>query len=117
MHLPHQSILASPRFITAVLSLVGLCSASAAVGQRGTYFQHYVLRLFPVQERALPWHAVALLEEAANCILLQHVDGGYRFIHPLLQEHFASLDVKAVLEQETEQTKSSEDMPPQDRMT
>jgi hypothetical protein len=33
------------------------------------------------------------------------VGGGYRFIHPLLQEYFANLDVEAILEQDTGQTK------------
>ena len=55
-----------------------------------------------------PWHAIALLEEATNCILLQRVGGGYRFIHPLVQEYFASLDVEATLEQDTGQMKSPE---------
>ena len=57
----------------------------------GAYFQHYVLRLFLAHSRALPWNAVPFLEEVKRCILLQRVGGGYRFVHPLLQEYFASL--------------------------
>jgi MFS family permease len=57
----------------------------------GAYFRHYVLRLFLAQSRALPWTAVPFLEEVKRCILLQRVGGGYRFVHPLLQEYFASL--------------------------
>jgi hypothetical protein len=41
--------------------------------------------------RALPWNAVPFLEEAKRCILLQRVGSGYQFVHPLLQEYFASL--------------------------
>lgn len=55
------------------------------------YFQHYLLRFSLVRSYALPWHTVRLLEEAKACILLQRVGSGYRFIHPLLQEYFASL--------------------------
>ncbi len=55
------------------------------------YFQHYVLRWFLAQSRALPWRTVLFLEEAKGCILLQRVGGGYRFVHPLLQEYFSSL--------------------------
>ena len=55
------------------------------------YFKHYLLRLFLAHSRALPWRAIPFLEEAQVCILLQRVGGGYRFIHPLLQEYFASL--------------------------
>jgi hypothetical protein len=66
--------------------VVGLVSGG------GTYFQHDVHRWFLTQSRALPRRAVLFLEEETGCILLQRVGGGYRFIHPLLQEHFASLN-------------------------
>ncbi len=62
------------------------------------YFQHYILRLFLWQSGMLPWQTIPLLEEATNCILLQHVGGGYRFIHPLLQEHLV-LDEAVLLPQ------------------
>jgi hypothetical protein len=39
----------------------------------------------------MPWHYVRFLDEATERILLQRVGGGYRFIHPLFQEYFASL--------------------------
>lgn len=76
-------------------------------GGGAKYLQHYVLRFLLWRSSPFPWSAVPLLEEAADCILLQRVGGGYRFIHPLLQEHFASLDVEAMLKQDTGQTKSS----------
>jgi hypothetical protein len=62
------------------------------VGGGGGYSQQYVHRLFLTQSRALPRRAVLFLEEETGCILLQRVGGGYRFIHPLMQEHFASLN-------------------------
>jgi len=40
----------------------------------------------------MPWHYARLLEEATACILLQRVGGGYRFIPPLFQDFFASLN-------------------------
>ena len=70
------------------------------------YFQHYVLRLLLAHCHALLWRAIPFLEEATDCILLERVGGGYQFIHPLLQEHFASLDVEVILKQDTGQTKS-----------
>jgi hypothetical protein len=39
----------------------------------------------------MPWHYVRFLEEATERILLQRVGGGYRFIHPLFLDYFASL--------------------------
>jgi len=64
----------------------------------GAYFQHYVLRWFLAQSCALPWNAVPFLEEVKRCILLQRVGGGYRFVHPLLQEYFASLTLSLTIE-------------------
>lgn len=78
-------------------SLVGLLSGLFAGLLLGmvfgglAYVQHYLLRWSLASQRALPWRAVPLLEEATRCILLQRVGGGYRFIHPLLQAYFASL--------------------------
>jgi NACHT domain len=59
------------------------------------YFQHYLLRLVLAQSRILPWRTVPFLEEATECILLQRVGGGYRFIHPLFRDYFASLNTIA----------------------
>ena len=43
----------------------------------------------------MPWHAVRFLNEASERVLLQAVGGGYRFIHPLFQQYFASLHITA----------------------
>jgi NACHT domain len=59
------------------------------------YLQHYCLRLLLWSKRAMPWRVVRFLEEANEHILLQRVGGGYRFIHPLFQDYFASLDKAA----------------------
>lgn len=68
-----------------------LGSAGGLIFGGYVYLRHYLLRLFLAQSHVLPWRAVPLLEEVTACILLQRVGGGYRFIHPLLQEYFASL--------------------------
>lgn len=59
------------------------------------YFQHYLLRLVFAQGRTLPWRTVSFLEEATECIMLQRVGGGYRFIHALFRDYFASLNTIA----------------------
>lgn len=66
-------------------SVVGLIFGGAA------YLQHYTLRWLLARQHALPWRAVPFFEEMTNSILLQRVGGGYRFVHPLLQDYFASL--------------------------
>ena len=57
----------------------------------GAYLQHYILRFLLWRARSIPWHYVRFLDEAKERNLLQRVGGGYRFIHPLFQEYFASL--------------------------
>jgi len=54
------------------------------------YLQHYILRAIFWRDGAMPWHYVRFLDEAAERILLQKVGGGYRFIHPLFLNYFAS---------------------------
>jgi len=55
------------------------------------YLQHYCLRFLLYRNRAMPWRYARFLEEATERILLQRVGGGFRFIHPLFQDYFASL--------------------------
>lgn len=56
------------------------------------YLNHYMLRFLLWRSGVMPWHTIRFLDEATDRILLQPVGGGYRFIHPLLQDYFASLD-------------------------
>ncbi len=58
----------------------------------GTFFQHFALRFWLWRTGSLPWNLVALLDEAAERLLLRKVGGGYIFVHRLLLEYFASLD-------------------------
>jgi len=54
------------------------------------YLQHYLLRYLLWRSGAMPWHYIRFLEEASERILLLKVGGGYRFIHPLFFDYFAS---------------------------
>jgi hypothetical protein len=56
--------------------------------------QHYTLRFWLARGGTFPWRAVPFLEETTERKLLQSVGGGYRFIHPLFQDYFASPDKK-----------------------
>src|SRR5579859_1329841 len=58
------------------------------------YLQHYILRFLFWRSGAMPWHYTRFLEAACECILLQRVGGGYRFIHPRFQEFFASQSIR-----------------------
>ncbi len=59
----------------------------------GAVIQHYILRFWLWRTHSFPWQAVSFLEDASARILLQRVGGGYIFIHRLLLEYFADLDV------------------------
>jgi len=75
-----------------VLSLVFLLGFSLALEYGGlSAIQHYVLRFILYRNAYIPWNMVKFLDYAAEQIFLQKVGSGYKFIHRLIQEHFASL--------------------------
>jgi len=59
------------------------------------YIKHFLLRFFLWRLGCIPWKYVRFLEEVIGHILLQRVGGGYRFIHPLFLDYFASLGTPA----------------------
>lgn len=72
-----------------IVLLVGLSYGGVA------YLQHYILRFLLWRGGDMPWRYVCFLDEAKDRILLHRVGGGYRFVHPLFQEYFASGAVTA----------------------
>lgn len=53
---------------------------------------HAMLRLLLWQEGAVPLRYSRFLDACVDLIFLRRVGGGYIFVHPLLQAHFAALD-------------------------
>jgi hypothetical protein len=51
--------------------------------------QHFTLRFVLWCHGVIPWHYVRFLNYATDRRLLQRVGGSYRFLHPLLKDHFA----------------------------
>ena len=51
--------------------------------------QHFSLRLVLWLNEYAPWNYARFLDYATDRLFLQRVGGGYRFIHRLIQEHFA----------------------------
>lgn len=86
---------------------VGIGFLSGLLLGGGDYLKHYILRNILCLNGSLPWHTVRFLEEATERILLQRIGGGYRFIHPLFQEYFASQG------SETSPSAQSQSSPPQ----
>lgn len=56
--------------------------------------QHFVLRRILYRKGYTPWNYARFLDYAAERIFLQKVGGGYIFIHRLLLEHFAQMELE-----------------------
>ncbi len=65
------------------------------VGGIDVFIKHFILRFLLYWNNYLPWRYVRFLDYAANCILLQRVGGGYAFIHGLLLDYFAELEISS----------------------
>jgi hypothetical protein len=55
--------------------------------------QHYTLRLLLARHHLLPRQLMPFLEYSVSLIFLRRVGGSYIFIHRLLMEHFAEMEV------------------------
>lgn len=56
--------------------------------------QHFTLRRILHHKGYAPWNYARFLDYATDRLFLQKVGGGYIFIHRLLMEHFAQLNVQ-----------------------
>jgi hypothetical protein len=80
--------------------LLFLCGLSWGLRKFFTFFlvyggnacaQHFTLRLILHRNRSIPWNYSRFLDYCTKRMFLQRVGGRYRFIHRLLQEHFAQM--------------------------
>jgi hypothetical protein len=53
--------------------------------------KHFILRLLLYQNNAIPWNYGRFLNYCTDRLFLQRVGGRYRFVHKLLQDHFAKM--------------------------
>jgi len=54
---------------------------------------HFALRFILYRQKLIPWNYARFLDECCDRLLLQRVGGGYIFMHRLLMEHFAQMEV------------------------
>jgi DNA polymerase III delta prime subunit len=59
-----------------------------------TCFQHFTLRLILYFNGYIPWNYARFLDYCTERLFLQRVGGRYRFMHKLLQDHFAKMEFK-----------------------
>ncbi len=74
--------------------------------------QHLMLRIRLWKTRYAPWNYPRFLEYAYERILLRRVGGGYVFVHKLLLDYFASLDMVESASRPAEESKQSEAVSP-----
>lgn len=55
---------------------------------------HFTLRIVFFLSKCMPWNYARFLDWAVDRLFLQKVGGGYIFIHRLLMEHFAAIDIQ-----------------------
>ncbi|WP_414755290.1 NACHT domain-containing protein [Anabaena sp. CCY 9910] len=56
--------------------------------------KHFALRLILYFNGYIPWNYARFLDYCTERMLLQRVGGRYRFIHKLLQDHFAQMEFR-----------------------
>jgi DNA polymerase III delta prime subunit len=57
-------------------------------------FKYFILRLILFKFRYMPWNITRFLDYCTERLILQRVGNRYRFIHRLVQEHFANLEIQ-----------------------
>ncbi|MFB2836611.1 NACHT domain-containing protein [Floridanema evergladense] len=62
-------------------------------GPGKTCIRHFTLRFILWIKNYIPWNYAHFLEYAKERIFLQKVGGGYKFIHRMLLEHFARMNL------------------------
>lgn len=82
-------------------AVTGLAFGFAAGGGEAL-IKHVLLRLILTITGITPWNYSKFLDYATASIFLQKVGGGYLFIHRLLLEHFAALDLQTLVESQKE---------------
>ncbi|MHC5761891.1 hypothetical protein [Nostoc sp.] len=79
-----------------ILSLVSGLFAGLLMGIiSGTpVIKHFTLRLILFRNGYIPWNYARFLDYCTDRLFLQRVGGRYRFIHKLLQDHFAQREFR-----------------------
>ncbi len=76
-----------------VAYIIYIAGYSAFEGGGNALLQHFCLRLVLWQNRYAPPRYDKLLDYCTERLLLQRIGGRYRFMHKLLQDHFAAMDL------------------------
>lgn len=85
--------------VSGVVNGIILGLMAALFGGQGsgmTCVKHFILRLLLWHQGKIPWNYARILDWGDRLSLLQRVGGGYSFIHRLVQQYLADMDVDGV---------------------
>jgi GTPase SAR1 family protein len=72
------------------------------IGLAVTFFtrlvSHYSIRALLIHAGLLPWNYHQFLDWTCDRFILQKIGDSYIFIHPMLREHFAQMDIDAFIQ-------------------
>lgn len=80
-------------FLVLISYLTYIVIAALLEGGR-PLFQHFILRVVLASNNYAPFRYDLLLNYCTERLLLQRIGGRYRFMHKLLQDHFAAMDLE-----------------------
>jgi DNA polymerase III delta prime subunit len=75
------------------LSIAGLAIFNYLPGGKACT-RHFSLRYVLYRNGSIPWNYARFLDYCTDRLLLQRIGGRYRFIHKLLQDHFAAMPLE-----------------------
>ncbi len=64
------------------------------IGGGAACLRHFALRFMLYRMGYIPWNYARFLDYAAERLFLQKVGGGYIFVHRMLMEHFAQMELE-----------------------
>jgi hypothetical protein len=97
---PNQGIWKSAQNAWIVGSIVGLIFGPPAALFGGVFgggmacIQHFTLRLMLYRMGYIPWNYALFLNYAVERLFMQKVGGNYIFVHRMLMEHFAQMELE-----------------------
>jgi DNA polymerase III delta prime subunit len=80
-----------PNYTFLIITIPTISSLSLFMAGGQECIQHFSLRLVLRDKGSIPCNYTRFLDYCTDRLLLQRIGGRYRFIHRLLQEHFAAM--------------------------
>jgi DNA polymerase III delta prime subunit len=89
-----STVISQERIVNNIISIIStpIWVAVSLVGGQACV-QHFALRYALFHSNDAPWNYARFLDYCTDRLFLQRIGGRYRFIHKLLQDHFAKMEL------------------------